>query len=68
MKHHAPVRSANQRFIDFQLLIDSWIGQQVASYMLHQELVVGHVLVQRANQVITVELGTHQPRITFAAV
>ena len=54
VKHHPEVRRADRRFVDGAAGIEPGIGQQVAGDVLPQQLVEGHVGVERSDQVVTV--------------
>ncbi len=59
---------ADDRFVDALGSVDARLGQQVASHVFAHELIVGHVGVERADQIVAVVRGADDFRIALGAV
>ena len=68
MFDHAVVRGGDDGFVDAFFRVDARIRQQIAGHVLANKLVVRHVRVQGADQVIAVSPGFQRVRVSLAAV
>ena len=57
----------NGRLVEAELLIYSWLGQEVAGDVFAQKLIVRHVGVQRADEIIAILIGVRNARVALAA-
>ena len=65
LQHKTIMRRADGRLVQAKLLVEPRPGQQITGDVLSQQLVVRHVFVQRANEVIPVLVGVRDSRVTL---
>ena len=68
MKHHPQMGGSHGRFIAPVCVIDARAAQKITRHMFHQQLIVGNVLIQCADEVITIFPCVRNGGITFAAM
>ena len=65
LQHKTIMRRADGRLVQAKLLVEPRPGQQITGDVLSQQLVVRHVFVQRANEIIPVLVGVRDTRVTL---
>jgi len=68
VEDEAVVRGADHGLVDAARCVDARRLQQVARDVLADQLVVGHVLVERADQVVAILIRVGDRRVAFGAV
>ena len=68
VEDEAPMSRADSGLVDALLLVDPGLGEQVPRHVLARELVIRHVLVEGADQVVAVLKGVRDRRVTLRAV
>ena len=68
VEHEAPMSRADGGLVDALLLVDPRVGEQVPRHVLARELVIRHVLVEGADQIVPVLKGVRDARVTLRAV
>ena len=59
---------ADEALVDLQRGIHTRLCEQISSELLAEELVVAHVAIERANEVVAVFMGALRGHIPFVAV
>ena len=67
MFNQAEVARADAGFVDTFLGVDSRLFQEVAGQLLADELVIRHVGIERANEVVAIAPRLNDLRVAFAA-
>ena len=66
LQHETIMSRTDRRFIQAKLHVETRFKQQVAGNVFAQQLIVRHVVIERADEVVAILVGIRDGRITLA--
>ena len=66
--HHAKLRNAERGFVHSDFLVEAGLRQQIAGYGLANQLRIGNIGIERADEIVTITPCIGNGRIAFATI
>jgi hypothetical protein len=66
MQHHAKLRDADGAFVE--AVLEAWFWQEISGDGFFDELRIGNVVVEGADEVVAVTVGVRDGGVSFGAV